>query len=68
MSFDRKARDTKLKHEGQENEGVVRNLLLRSVSKVPLISCLILDTSLKIEKRDSPIIPVDDSRAKLVCP
>lgn len=49
MSFDRKARDTKLKHEGQENEGVVRNLLLRSVSKVPLISCLILDTSLKIE-------------------
>lgn len=50
MSFDRRARDTKLKHEGQENEGVVRNFLLHSVTKVPLIFCLILDTSLKIEE------------------
>lgn len=68
MSFDRKARDTKEKYEAQENEGVVRNFLLGGVTEVPLASCLILDMSLKIEKGGSPIVPVDDSRAKSVCP
>lgn len=64
MSFDRKARDTKEKYAAQENEGVVRNFLLGGVTEVPLTSCLILDMSLKIEKRGSPVVPVDDSRDK----
>lgn len=53
--------------EAQEKEGVVRNFLFSGVTEIPLTSCLILDMSLKIEKRGSPIVHVD-SRAKSVCP
>lgn len=68
MSFNRKERDAKEKYGIQEDADVVRNFLLGGVTEVPLTSCLILDTSLKIEKRGSSIVPVDDSRAKSVRP
>lgn len=54
--------ETKENNEAQENEGVVRNFFLGGVTEV----LLLLDTSLKIEKRGLLIVPIDDSRAKSV--